>query len=98
MIGLGKLIKWEACDLGDDVVNRRFKGSRRVGDRNFIQRQADRNLAGNARDREAGRFGSQRRGTGNPRVDFNDIVIERKRIKRKLDVATAFNFQLANQA
>ena len=67
VIGFREFLKGEAGNLGDDIVNRWFEGSRCRTPGNFVAQLVERvahcKLGGNAGDREACRFGSKRRGS-----------------------------------
>ena len=94
------------------VVERRLEGGGRLlrdGVRDLVERLADGDLGGDARDRIAGGLAGERGGAGDARVDFDHVVGERRRRvggqstvsslgrgERELDVAAAFDAERAD--
>ena len=95
-VALFEFIERETRNFRDDVIQSRLEsriGS--AGDRvlHFIQSQADSDLRRHLRNRITGRFTRQSRRTADARVHFDDVVVERVRIQRQLDITAAFDFQ-----
>jgi hypothetical protein len=93
-VGLGalELLEREARDLGDDVVDRRLEARRVAPVISFVdlvERVADRELGGDAGDREAGRLRGQRRAARDARVHLDHDQPPVLRVDRELDVAAA---------
>ncbi len=91
-----KFIEGEAGHFCYNIIQSRFKISGGFRNFDFVQRHADSNFCRNAGDRVTAGFGSKRGGTGNTRVDLNQIILGGIRVKRELHIAAAFNFQCAN--
>ena len=98
-IGQRKLVERPARKLHDAVVEGRFVG--RFGDagngiRNLVERLAERDQRRDLRNRVARRFGCQRRGTRNARVDLDDLIFAAVGMQRELDVAAALHVERAD--
>ena len=93
VIGLRELLEGEARNLGDDVIDGRLEGRRRLatGDvvLQLVQGVADGQLGGDLGDRETGRLGSQCRGTRHTRVHLDHDHAASVRTDAELDVGTA---------
>ena len=96
IVRVGEFVEREARHLGHHIIQGRFKRGRRVCELDLVQRHPDPDFGGNAGDRVAARFGSQRRRAGNAGVDLDEVILERMRVERKLDVAAALDFQRAD--
>ena len=91
-LGAGELLEGEARHLGDDVVDRRLEGGRRVaGDvvQQLVERVADRQPRGDLGDREAGGLRGQRRGARDARVHLDHDHAAGRRIDGELHVRAA---------
>ena len=93
IVGVCEFIKRKTRKLCHHVVQRRLKGSRCVGDLDFVQRHADADFGGDTGDRVAAGFGCEGRRTGDTGIHFNQIILERVGVQGKLHVASAFDFQ-----
>ena len=95
-IGTSELVERPARNLGDDVVEHRLEhGPRRAGDRiaYLVEGETDGDLGGDLGDRVAGGLGGQRRGPRHPRVDLDDVVVERGGVQGELDIAPTLDTQ-----
>ena len=97
--GGGELIKGQAGDFQNTIVQGRFKASgglagNGVGD--LVQGVAQGDLSGHLGDGIAGGLGRQGGGTGDTRVDLDDRVLEGIRVQGELAVTAALNFQGAD--
>ena len=92
----GKFIKRKARHFGHDIIKRRLKACRCIGKQNLVQPHSHRNLGRDAGNRKAACFACQCGRARNSGVDFNDIVAEGLRVQCKLNVASAFDLQTAD--
>ena len=93
-----EFVKGKARHLRHHIVQCRFKAGRSVGQRDLIQIHAHGDLRGDPGNGIPAGFGSQRRGPGYSRIDFDDIVPEGFRIQGKLHVASAPYLQCPDNA
>ena len=95
-----ELLKGEAGNLGNDVVDRGLKTGRCfTGDvvEDFIEGVAHGQAGGDLGDRETGGFGGQGRGAAHPRIHLDHHHIAIGGVDRELDIATAgFHTDLAD--
>ena len=96
VVRLRELIKRKARHLGDNIVEGRLKGSRRIGKRDLVERHSDADFGGDAGDGITAGFGGKSRRAGNTRIDFDQVILKRIRIQRELDVAAAFDLKGAD--
>ena len=89
----GKFVKGETGHLGDDIIKRWFKTGRRVGEHDLIQGHTDADLGGNPGDGIAAGLGGKGRGARHAGIHFDQIILERLWIQRKLHIAAALNLQ-----
>ena len=89
----GKLVKGKTGHLGDNIIEGGLKAGRRIGQHDFVQSHTDADLGGNPGDRIAARLGGKGRRTGDTGIDFDQIVLERPGIQRKLHVAASLDLQ-----
>src|SRR3990167_1426878 len=99
-VGLGKLLEGETRDLGHDIVDGRLERRRGTATGNVVGQLVEgvthRQLGGDLGDREAGRLGSQRRGTRYPRVHLDHHHAAGVRTDAELHVGAAgFHADLA---
>src|ERR1035441_8512090 len=91
-VSLGELLKGEARDFGDDVINGRLEaGGRFAGDvvPDLIEQVADGEFGGDLGDRKARGLGSQGGGTRHAWVHLDDNQAAIVRVYRELDVRPA---------
>mmetsp|Transcript_23845 Transcript_23845/g.35223 ORF Transcript_23845/g.35223 Transcript_23845/m.35223 type:complete len:228 (+) Transcript_23845:915-1598(+) len=85
--------------LGDNVIQRRFETRLRFL-RDLVHHlrhsESQTQLGGHKRQRIPGRFGSQRGGSTQTRIDLNNGVLERRRMQRVLNVALPDDTQVTN--
>ena len=91
-----EFVEGKARHLGDDVVQCRFEGGRRVGERYFIECHADSYFGGDTGDGVAAGLGSKCRRAGHARIDLDQVIPERIRIQRELDIAAALDLKSAD--
>ena len=96
VVRLRKFVEGETRHLGDDIVQCRFEGGRRVGERYFIECHADSYFGGDASDGVAAGLGSKCRRAGHARIDLDQVIPERIRIQRELDIAAALDLKSAD--
>ena len=96
IVGVCEFIKRKPGQLGYDIIQSRFEGGQCVGKPDFVQRHAHADLSRNPGDGIARGFGGQCRGTGDPGIDLDQVVLERVWIQGELDVAAAFDLQSAD--
>ena len=96
IVGVRKLVEGEARHFRHHIIQCRLKRGGSVGEPDFFERHPDADFGGNAGNRISARFRRESRGAGNARVDFNEVILERVRVERKLDVAAALDFQRAD--
>ena len=96
VVRLRKFVEGETRHLGDDVVQCRFEGGRRVGERYFIECHADSYFGGDTGDGVAAGLGSKCRRAGHARIDLDQVIPERIRIQRELDIAAALDLKSAD--
>ena len=93
VVRASEFLEVKARDLGDDIVDRGFKGRRGQTAGNvvhqLVQREADRQLGRHFGDREAGRLRGERRGARDARVHFDHDQTAVLRVDRELHVRAA---------
>ncbi len=91
-----ELIEWKSWNFHNAVIDRRLKariGLFRNRILNLVKRITERNLRCHLGDRVTRCFGSQRRRAAHTGIYFNNTIFETGRMKRKLHVTTARDFQ-----
>ena len=96
VLGSSKFVEWETSYFSNYVVESRFERSRSICDLDFVEAEANGDFRTYASDRVTAGFRSKGRRTAYARVYFDEVVVERVRVESKLNVATAFDFQFAN--
>ncbi|KAF5059194.1 hypothetical protein DSECCO2_338460 [anaerobic digester metagenome] len=91
-----ELVKGESGQLDRQIIQRRLEGG--IGDPghgidDFIQMEPQGDLGGNLGDGVARGLAGQGGRTGNPWIDFNDVVVKGVGMQRQLDIAAALNLQ-----
>ena len=100
-VGQREFFKRPARHFQHDVIDGRLEARLRIFRdviRNLVQTETERDFRRDFRNRIARRFGRERRRTADARIDFNHIVLIRASVQRVLDIATAFNLQIADDA
>ena len=97
IVGVGEFVKGEPGDLGDHIVQGRFKGSGGVGNRNLVQMHTHGNLGADPGNGIAAGLARQRRRAGDAGVDLDEEVLRGLGVERELHVAAALDLQLPNE-
>ena len=97
LVRVRELVEGEAGHLGDDVVQRRLKGSGRVRERNLVQSHSDADLRRDPGDGIAAGLGGEGRRAGHPGIHLDQVVLEGLRVQRELHVAAALHLQRPDQ-
>ena len=95
----GEFFEWPAREFAYDIVDGWFEAGFRIagdGIGDLIEMQAKGDLRCDFRDRVAGGFRCERGGTADTRIDFDDVVLVRLGVKTVLDIAAAFDLEVAD--
>ena len=91
-----EFVEGKARHLGDDVVESRLKRSRRIGKRDLVECHADSYFGRDTGDGISAGLRSQCRRAGHARIDLDQVIPERIRIQRELDIAAALDLKSAD--
>ena len=95
----GEFFEWPAWEFAYDIVDGWFEAGFRIagdGIGDLIEVQAEGDLRCDFRDRVAGGFRCERGGTADTRIDFDDVVLVRLGVKAVLNIAAAFDLEVAD--
>ena len=95
----GEFFEWPAREFAYDIVDGWFEAGFRIagdGIGDLIEVQAEGDLRCDFCDRVAGGFRCERGGTADTRIDFDNIVLVRLGVKTVLDIAAAFDLEVAD--
>ena len=94
--GVGKLVEREAGDFRHHVIQRRLEAGRRIGQPDFVERQADGDFGADAGNGIPRSLRCEGRRTRHARVDLDEVVFERQGVQCELHVAPALDFEFAD--
>ena len=96
VVGVSKLVKGETGHLCHHIVQRGFKGCGGICNGNLVQGHSNGDLRADSGNGIAAGLAGQGGGTGHAGVDLNEVILKTVRVKGKLHVAAALDFQRPN--